>query len=232
MGIASFVIGLSCLILSPFLSIFLILPSILALVLGIVDVVLKSKKKESKGLAIAGIVLSIIALLASIFIVVLGYYIYSSASNSIFDSVGILSNEINSEISADLVSDDITCKLGESATINDIKITLESVNKDFKDYYSFTSVKDGYTILKADFELENLGDYSASVYSSDFNCYADQLACDEFTFIRDTFYSTSINSGRRAKISICFEIPEDSDLIEIEFQPIEWYSSKVIFEID
>ena len=39
MGIASFVIGLICLILSPFLSVFLILPAILGLVLGIIDVV-------------------------------------------------------------------------------------------------------------------------------------------------------------------------------------------------
>ena len=62
MGIASFVIGLTCLILSPFLSVFLILPAILALILGIVDTVIKSKKKLPKGLSIAGIVLSTIAL--------------------------------------------------------------------------------------------------------------------------------------------------------------------------
>ena len=66
MGIASFVIGLICLILSPFFSVFLILPSILGLVLGIIDVVRKSKKKESRGLSIAGVVLSTIALVVCI----------------------------------------------------------------------------------------------------------------------------------------------------------------------
>ena len=68
MGIASFVIGLICLILSPFLSVFLILPAILGLVLGIIDVVRKSKKKEPRGLSIAGIVLSTIALVVCILV--------------------------------------------------------------------------------------------------------------------------------------------------------------------
>ena len=91
MGIASFVIGLICLIASPFLNIFLIIPAIIALILGIVDVVKKSKKKQSKGLSIAGIVLSSIAIASCIFFLVLIFNIFNLASDSI--NGGILDND-------------------------------------------------------------------------------------------------------------------------------------------
>ena len=91
MGIASFVIGLICLIASPFLNIFLIIPAIIALILGIVDVVKKSKKKQSKGLSIAGIVLSSIAIASCIFFLVLIFNIFNLARDSI--NGGILDND-------------------------------------------------------------------------------------------------------------------------------------------
>ena len=119
MGIASFVIGLICLILSPFLSIFLILPSILALILGIVDTVIKSKKKQPKGLSIAGIVLSTIALAICILIVVFAVYVYNNASDAITNSLSNLEDEIKSELQAQ----EINCNVGESATLGDVKVT-------------------------------------------------------------------------------------------------------------
>lgn len=91
MGIASFVIGLICLIASPFLNIFLIIPAVIALILGIVDVVKKSKKKQSKGLSIAGIVLSSIAIASCIFFLVLIFNIFNLARDSI--NGGILDND-------------------------------------------------------------------------------------------------------------------------------------------
>ena len=233
MGIASFVIGLVCLVLSPFLSVFLILPAILALILGIIDAVIKSKKKESKGLAIAGIVLSVIALAICILIVIFAISVYNSVSGPLWEGFESFTNEVNSEIeSIEEAEKDITCKVGESATIDDIKVTLKSVNTDFTDYYSYADVTDGYKVIKADFEFENLGDYSTYVYDSDFECYADQFECDNFIYVEDSYFSESVNSGRKAAGSVYFEVPEDANTIEIEFQPSGWYSSKVIFTKD
>ena len=89
MGVASFVIGLLCLILSPFLSVFLILPALLAFILGIVDTVIKSKKNLPKGLSIAGIVLSSIALIiaGAITIIALGVYSYNANSRLDIDDI-------------------------------------------------------------------------------------------------------------------------------------------------
>ncbi len=223
MGIASFVIGLICLILSPFLNIFLILPSILALVLGIVDCIIKSKKKQSKGFSVAGIVLSVIALVLSILFLVFFIFAFDSLTDNILNVANSLADEV------EILQSTTTYGVGESATIDDIKITLTSVDKDFKDYYSYASVDDDYTILKADFELENVGDYTEYVYYSDFTCYADQFSCDNFTYVEDGYFSESLSSGRKTVVSVYFEVPEDTDSIEIEFEPS--YDSKITFDL-
>lgn len=228
MGIASFVIGLVCLILSPFLSIFLILPAILALILGIVDTVIKSKKKLPKGLSIAGIVLSTIALAICILIVVFAVYVYNNASDAISSSL----TNLESEIITEFEQEDITCNVGESATLDDVKVTLTSVEKDFKDYYDFASVEDGCKILKANFEFENVGDYSAYISSYDFTCYADKFSCDSFNSVEDGYFSESIASGKKATGSIYFEVPSDAETIEIEYDDSTYSDGKIIFNID
>ncbi len=64
MAIASLVLGIISIILSmiPFCSLFSILPAIVGLILGIVDVVKKRKNGGKKGMSITGIVLSGIAI--------------------------------------------------------------------------------------------------------------------------------------------------------------------------
>lgn len=228
MGIASFVIGLVCLILSPFLSVFLILPAILALILGIVDTVIKSKKKLPKGLSIAGIVLSTIALAICILIVVFAVYVYNNASDAISSSL----TNLESEIITEFEQEDITCNVGESATLDDVKVTLTSVEKDFKDYYDFASVEDGCKILKANFEFENVGDYSAYISSYDFTCYADKFSCDSFNSVEDGYFSESIATGKKAAGSIYFEVPTDAETIEIEYDDSTYSDGKIIFNID
>lgn len=70
MGIASMVIGIIAVILAFIpcpTAILLFVPVLVGLVLGIVDVVLKSKKQKPKGCGIAGIVMNAIALINIIF---------------------------------------------------------------------------------------------------------------------------------------------------------------------
>ena len=222
MGIASFVIGLICLILSPFLSVFLILPAILGLILGIVSVVIKSKKKESKGLSIAGIVLSTIALVACILVAFLLVNIFNAVSDNISDYIDNEESQITEK----------SAKIGESATLNDVTVTLVSVDDDFKDYYSFASVDDDCKILKADFEFVNVGDYTEYVSYSDFECYADKFSCDNFSSVEDGYFYASIGKGKKAKGSIYFEVPNDPDKIEIEYDGGSYDGSKITFVVE
>ena len=222
MGIASFVIGLICLILSPFLSVFLILPAILGLILGIDSVVIKSKKKEPKGLAIAGIVLSTIALVVCVLVTFLLINVYTAVSDNISDYIDNEESQITEK----------SAKIGESTTLNDVTVTLVAVDDDFKDYYSFASVDDDCKILKADFEFENVGDYTEYVSYSDFDCYADKFSCDTFSSVEDGYFYASIAKGKKAKGSVYFEIPKDAKKIEIEYDGGSYDGSKITFVVE
>lgn len=221
MGIASFVVGITCLILSPFLSVLLILPSLLGLILGIVDTVIKSKKKQPKGLSIAGIVLSTIALVICIFVVVVAVTIYTNATEAVSSST--------SSSLEDLLSVNQTCNVGESATLDDIKVTLVSVDTDFEDYYSYALVDDDCNVVQANFEFENVGDYTEYVSYYDFTCFADKFSCDSFYSVEGSYFYETIDSGKKAKGTVYFEVPKDADTIEIEYDGNSYDDSKITF---
>ena len=65
MAIAALVLGIISIILAiiPFCSIFSVLPAIVGLILGIIDLVKKKKNGGKKGIAITGIVLSGVAII-------------------------------------------------------------------------------------------------------------------------------------------------------------------------
>ncbi len=68
MGIASLVLGIVSLILAfvPCCGIVSVIPAIIGLILGIVEVVKKKKAGEPKGKGIAGIVLGVVAIIVTI----------------------------------------------------------------------------------------------------------------------------------------------------------------------
>ena len=64
MGIAALVLGIVSIIISfiPFLNVVAFMPAMVGLILGIIDIVKKTKNKEPKGKSIAGTILSAIAM--------------------------------------------------------------------------------------------------------------------------------------------------------------------------
>lgn len=78
MGVASLILGILSLIVAfiPCCGAVAILPAIIALILGIVEVVKKSKAGQPKGMGIAGIVLSAIAAV----IIIVWFFIFGAAA--------------------------------------------------------------------------------------------------------------------------------------------------------
>ncbi len=66
MGIASLVIGIIALVFGafPFCGTWVVVPAIIGLILGIVDLVIKTRKGGPKGTAIAGVILNPLAIIA------------------------------------------------------------------------------------------------------------------------------------------------------------------------
>jgi hypothetical protein len=64
MGIASLVIGIVSAVLGfiPYCNYFALIPAVVGLVLGIIEVVMKAKKGQPRGMGIAGIVLNSVAI--------------------------------------------------------------------------------------------------------------------------------------------------------------------------
>ncbi len=231
MGVASLVLGIISIIIGlvPFCGIIALVPAIVGFILGIVDTVSKSKKHLPKGMSIAGLILSIIAIIFIIgyFVLVgLGTAIFSTASDEISDARNAM-NSINEQIAESLSN--YTCYVGGSATVDDIKVTFTSVDQNFTDYSSYATVKSGYKIIKADFEFENMDTTSSYVSSYDFDCYADDVSCSAFYYVEDSSFSTSLDAGRKAKGSVYFEVPAYADDIEIVYDGNIWTDEKVTF---
>lgn len=81
MGVAALVLGIISIIIGfiPLCGSIALLPAVIGLILGIVDTVQKSKKGEKKGVSIAGLVLSAIAVAVIIFWV----FIFSAALSNV-----------------------------------------------------------------------------------------------------------------------------------------------------
>ena len=97
MGIASLILGILSLLICwiPCVNYFAFIPAIIGVILGIVDIVKKNKSGDKKGLAIAGLVLSIIAVVViCIWTFVIGAAASSVDANSLENSAESL-NSVN-----------------------------------------------------------------------------------------------------------------------------------------
>ena len=89
MGIASLVLGIVSVVISfvPFSGIIALVPAIVGLILGIVDAVKKSKAEQPKGMSIAGIVCSAVAIVLIIYWYVAAVATVNSATEMMMNSI-------------------------------------------------------------------------------------------------------------------------------------------------
>ena len=123
-------------------------------------------------------------------------------------------------------------KVGSTVSDRQLKITYKSCDTDFQNYSYYADVKDGYKIIEAIFDFENICDTDA--YISGFECYADGSKCETFYYVDDyTFPYDSISSGRKlTDVAVYYEVPADSESIEIEYESNFWTDDKYIFIVE
>lgn len=111
-----------------------------------------------------------------------------------------------------------------------IKITYTS-SYEFTEYNQYNAPQDGYKIICAEFEVENIGNSDQTVMYTDFDGYADGYEVSQSYAPEGTGldFSLSLSAGRKGNGIVAFEVPEDATEIEIEFSPSFWSSEKVIF---
>lgn len=229
MGIASLVLGIISLIMSfiPFVGIIFCITAVISIILGIVSLC----KKQNKGKSIAGIITSAIAIIITIlYCFVIGGLIagengiIAQVKKSIEDNdesySGYNYNETNSSVTNSSITNTISNKeynVGDKFENDEIAITFVSKDENFTGYREYAVIKDGYKIVKAEFEFENVGDSNKYVSSYNFDCYADGYDCDSFWSVENSSFSSTLSSGKKTKGAVYFQVPKDSESITLEY---------------
>lgn len=92
----------------------------------------------------------------------------------------------------------------------------------------FIQPKDGNVFYKMEFEFENIGDSDEWITAYNFDCYADGYATDQTYFLDDTLQAT-LSPCKKVKGSVCFEVPQNSQNILLEYETNVWTDDKIIF---
>lgn len=119
--------------------------------------------------------------------------------------------------------------VGQSFESNGLKITVNDASLDYQDYdnsYGLYTPEDGMKYIMVDLTYENTGksDEYASIY--DFECYADNTNCSQAYFGDNSFMNTNLSSGRNVSFKIYFSVPQDAQVIELEYTGNIWSDDK------
>lgn len=145
--------------------------------------------------------------------------------------VGCTTETVQTGVQSDKSNTKKQYTVGETFENKNLTIKFVSADKDFTGYSEWADVKDGYKVIKAEFEFENIGDTDEYVSSYDFSCYADGYDCEEFWSVDDSSFGATLSSGKKTKGCVYFEVPINSAEIELEYILDYWSESKAVFEI-
>ena len=182
-----------------------------------------TKKKGKKKWII------ILAVLAVVFIAI------GSSGSEQTPTVSESSSDNVSQSADTSASEQAVDKIKVGATVSDktLKITYKSCNADFKNYSQYAELKDGHKVIQAIFDFENISATDTSL--NGFECYADGAKCDEFYSVDD--YSSplleSVSAGRKLNDAVVyFEVPQNAQSIELEYEYDFWGGDKNIFIVE
>ena len=238
LGIASLVLGIiglvtTCIVVG-------IIPSVISWILGIITLVRKNTKK---GVAIAGVTCSSIGIILFIIMFMVANSIdndkelsdVQEPQNNIEEqqkAEDALKPEVQKSIKEkqDTIavppetiqkSDKNMVMVGESFKCRNLKITFDEYEDNFTDYedkYGFYEPNNGNKYVKATFTYENIGKEGTEYISIyDFNCYAGGELMEQTYNFGDDFINANISSGRKKTFSVFYEIPINSDSVELEY---------------
>lgn len=186
-----------------------------------------SKKKSKKILLLIPI-----ALVVAVFGFLLIAIVFSDPAEP---TVEPITNEhnISSETTEADASANGEIRAGSAVSNKSVKISFKSCNTDFKDYSDYADLKEGFKVIEAVFDFENIS--SSDIILEGFDCYADGEKCESFFYVDE--YSDpvlqSISAGRKlTDAKVYFEVPSDAEEIELEYSADFWNDEKYIFIVE
>lgn len=119
--------------------------------------------------------------------------------------------------------------VGDSVTDGGLKITYVSA-EEWSGYNQYSKPAEGNKIIKVAFNFSNEGDVDA--YINSFYCYADNQTASDYLNIDDYFSVYTLSAGRSTSGNFYFEVPEDAEEIELEYEVNFWTDKKAVFKVE
>lgn len=85
--------------------------------------------------------------------------------------------------------------------------------------------------IKLTFEIENISSTDQIVSVYDFKCYSDDVASSAYYYGDDGLSTTTLSAGRKATGSVYFEVPQNANSIDVEYETNYWSGNKAIFVV-
>lgn len=161
--------------------------------------------------------------------VILIFSLFAIGSGSDKASVSSDSASDNSKTTTQKADEPVKVKVGETLTTNTLKITYKSSADDKgAEYFPAAS---GNKIIKLTFEIENISSADQIVSVYDFKCYSDDVASSAYYYGDNGLSTTTLSSGRKATGNVYFEVPQNANSIDVEYETNYWSGNKAIFVV-
>lgn len=161
--------------------------------------------------------------------VILIFSLFAIGSGSDKASVSSDSASDNSKTTTQKTDEPVKVKVGETLTTNTLKITYKSSADDKgAEYFPAAS---GNKIIKLTFEIENISSTDQIVSVYDFKCYSDDVASSAYYYGDNGLSTTTLSSGRKATGNVYFEVPQNANSIDVEYETNYWSGNKAIFVV-
>lgn len=185
----------------------------------------QKKQKKKKKLIILGVIVAVIVVIA----------VAAGSGSSDKETTNPVETIAGSGETAEVTTEASNQKIepGNTVTVKDkLKISYTACNTNYTDYDSFSAPDDGKKYISASFKIENLSDTDYSV--GDIKCFADGVECDRDIFVSSDsgIYWKTVAAGRSIEGTEFFQVPEDAEEIELEFDASFWSDSqRIIFVV-
>lgn len=119
--------------------------------------------------------------------------------------------------------------VGDTVNDGDVIINYASA-EEWTGYEDYFAPKSGNKIIRIKVDITN--NSSSDYFISSFYCYADNQSVESYYYGDDTFSTYTISSGRNTSGYVYFEVPENAETIEIEYETNYWSDEKAIFVVE
>lgn len=137
----------------------------------------------------------------------------SSCADAVDDSIKETENEYKD------INGKTSFNVGESFENKHIKVTLDSVNTNFTKYSDYSKPEKGNKVVQFVFTAENVGEDDQYFSYTEFNCYADDAAMQQFYGVEDAGLESggTISSGKKITVPVYCEVPTSATKITTEY---------------